>query len=140
MNELKTSNYPMKNSSFPQMVDEQFTGPLPHPSILEHYERLYVGASKIIIENFIAQSNHRKGIERLIIKSKVRSGFLGLLFAFIIALTTIVGAIVCILFYHEWAGTILGFSGLGALTGVYLFGCKFKDKGQESSDSKASTL
>ena len=39
---------------------EIYQGDLPHPDILEGYNRLYPDAAKRIIENGIAESEHRR--------------------------------------------------------------------------------
>jgi uncharacterized membrane protein len=42
-------------------------GPLPPPVELEKYEILYPGATKLLFDNFISQSDHRMELEKLVI-------------------------------------------------------------------------
>jgi uncharacterized membrane protein len=43
-------------------------GPLPPPAELEKYEALYPGATKLLFDNFIGQTNHRMELENLVIQ------------------------------------------------------------------------
>jgi hypothetical protein len=62
-----------------------FSGPLPHPEILDGFEQLVPGAARQIIEDAHRQTLHRQGLERWAIKGDtIRSG-LGLLAAMTIS-------------------------------------------------------
>lgn len=41
---------------------EMYNGPIPHPKILDGYDKLDPGAAKRIIDNGIGESNHRRNI------------------------------------------------------------------------------
>jgi uncharacterized membrane protein len=41
---------------------------LPPPAELEKYELLYPGATKLLFDNFIGQTNHRMELEKLVIQ------------------------------------------------------------------------
>lgn len=43
---------------------EAFSGPTPHPEHLERYERTYNGAAQIIFEQYQANSQHQRDMER----------------------------------------------------------------------------
>ncbi|MDR2095412.1 MAG: DUF2335 domain-containing protein [Treponema sp.] len=43
-------------------------GPLPPPAELEKYESLYPGATKLLFDNFINQTNHRMELENMVIR------------------------------------------------------------------------
>jgi len=43
-------------------------GPLPSPEELEKYEVLYPGATKLLFDNFINQTNHRMELEKFVIQ------------------------------------------------------------------------
>jgi uncharacterized membrane protein len=43
-------------------------GPLPPPEELAKYESLYPGATKLLFDNFISQTNHRMDLEKLTIQ------------------------------------------------------------------------
>lgn len=44
-------------------IRTQFTGPLPHPQILEQYEHIFPGAAERIIRMAESETNHRRGIQ-----------------------------------------------------------------------------
>jgi len=43
-------------------------GPLPPPEELEKYESLYPGATKLLFDTFLNQTNHRMELEKLVIQ------------------------------------------------------------------------
>lgn len=42
---------------------EMYSGPIPHPESLAQYDRIYPGAGKLIIDNGVAESQHRRQLE-----------------------------------------------------------------------------
>lgn len=52
-----------------------YSGPLPPSSELQKYEQLSPGAARAIIQNFLAESEHRREIERL--DQSMDAGFVG---------------------------------------------------------------
>lgn len=42
---------------------EMYSGPIPHPKILEDYQKLYPNAAKEIIQNGVEESKHRRELE-----------------------------------------------------------------------------
>ena len=66
---------------------ESRTDILPPPDELERFEALYPGTTKIILETYVAQVNHRISLESSVIENdnkranrgQIISGFLGLL-------------------------------------------------------------
>lgn len=43
---------------------EMYSGPIPHPEILAQYDKIDPGAAKLIIENGVKESEHRRSLER----------------------------------------------------------------------------
>ena len=66
---------------------EEFSGPLPHPDILEHYDRIVPGAAERILTKFEKQTDHRIKIEEQVISIASWKEILGIVFGFIIAMT-----------------------------------------------------
>lgn len=98
---------------------EIYQGDLPHPNILKGYNELYPEAAKLIIENGIKESEHRRIMEHKFLDSKTKEVKLGQYLGFILALImTITGAL---LIYkgHKIEGSIL--SGIMALSIIGLF-------------------
>lgn len=116
-NHLQQNN----NAKDARMVTvEQFSGPLPHPSILEKYEQVVQGSADRIIKKFEQQTDHRQKLEKAVIYSDMQRANLGLIFAFIIAMTTIIGGIYAALQGQQLFGGSLSFTGLALLVGAFL--------------------
>ena len=70
-----TTNLPEKTppeSGAGHFALEGYAGPLPHPRLLEGYERVYPGAAKLIIDSFIEEGQQRRGIESQAIKAAIK--------------------------------------------------------------------
>ncbi|GLI34551.1 hypothetical protein DAMNIGENAA_19840 [Desulforhabdus amnigena] len=106
------------------LLGHQYSGPLPHPSILEKYEVLYPGATKLIIDNYLLQTKHRQELEKRVIESGCGDSRKGLWFAFIIGMTGIVGSVACILSGAQIAGSVLGFTSLTGLVSTFIIGTR----------------
>lgn len=65
-----------------QAIKEEFSGPIPHPDIIEKYEQILPGAADRIISMAEKQASHRQDMEKAMIKSEARDGLLGVIFAF----------------------------------------------------------
>ena len=106
---------------------EIYQGDLPHPDILKGYQELYPDAAHKIIDNGIAESQHRREMEDKYLSGNIASHKLGQLFGFLIALVVIVGGIYLIATGKQIAGSVL--TGTTALGLISLFtGNKNKDK------------
>jgi uncharacterized membrane protein len=97
-----------------------FTGPLPPPEIFEKYEDVCPGAADRIICMAEKQMSHRHVLEKEFLKSQSRNSIVGIIAAFVIALSIIIVGGVCILKGHSVAGTMLGGLGIGALVATFL--------------------
>jgi uncharacterized membrane protein len=78
-----TASKKKDNKNALTLVGQQYSGPLPPPNILEHYNAIYPDSAKIIIDNFIAQSEHRRSLEKTVINAGSRDSLLGSISAFI---------------------------------------------------------
>ena len=119
---------------------EHFSGPLPPPSILEKYEAIYPGAAQLIIDSYIAQSEHRQELEKQVIRAGARDSLIGLILAFILGLVAIVGAFYCVIMGHDWAGGVLGGTGLSSLVGTFIYGSRQKRAERESKEKTVSKV
>ena len=86
---------------------EIYQGDLPHPEILKGYTELYPDAAKRIIENGIAETEHRREIERRYLNANIKAHTLGQILGFIVAILIILGGIYLILKGHQVSGSIL---------------------------------
>lgn len=74
-----------------QLVRQEFSfsGPVPPPHILEHYEKISPGAARTIIAMAESQSEHRKYLEKTLMDSQTSDSRWGLFLGFFIALALI---------------------------------------------------
>lgn len=98
---------------------EMYSGPIPHPDILSQYEKIDPGAAKLIIDNGVEESRHRRELESQSLeytrRDRRRRDWMG----FVIALVIIgIGAFL-IEMGHVVSGSLL--SGASALGIVGLF-------------------
>lgn len=108
-----------------------FSGPLPHPTDLEHYNRIIPGAAERILTMAENQSKHRQGLEAQVIKSDIANSKLGLIFGFIVGLGGIISGALIIIFSGQIVGGFISFTSLAALVGVFVYGSKQRRKERE---------
>ena len=112
---------------------EIYQGDLPHPEILKGYTELYPDAAKRIIENGIAETEHRRDIERRYLNANIKAHTLGQILGFIVAILIILGGIYLILKGHQVSGSIL--SGISAIGVVGLFTGSHSTSKKDDGDS-----
>ena len=76
-----------------KLYKELYTGPIPHPSIMEKYEKILPGSADRILIMAEKQASHRQEMEKIMFKSQSRDSICGILFAFIISLTTLASGV-----------------------------------------------
>ncbi|MDR3259116.1 MAG: DUF2335 domain-containing protein [Fusobacteriaceae bacterium] len=107
---------------------ESFSGPLPHPGILKMYEDIIPGSADRLMS--MAENNQR--LQADVINREQRHNnryyFIGLCFAFILALIGICGSIV--LFYNGKTkeGTAVLGGTLSTIIGSFIYGNKRNNK------------
>ena len=103
-----------------QAIKEEFSGPIPHPDIIEKYERILPGSADRIITMAEKQAAHRQSMEKKMIESESRDGLLGIIFAFLLGMGCLIACIVVVCLVPKNAGAIagafLGVTGIGSIT------------------------
>lgn len=84
------------------------SGPLPDPVTMQAYDNIVPGAAKHIVEAFVKQVDHRIDIEKKVVSHDMFIEKSGQIFAFILALVTLIGSFVLVYFGHS----IVGISGI----------------------------
>ena len=128
----KITNHPQQTTSHKQVQLAQFSGPIPHPTILEHYDRISPGAAERIISMAENQAKHRQDLEARVISSDISNSRLGLHYGLIIGLVAVIGGAFCIVTGHEVGGSIIGGTGLTGLVGVFVYGSRQRRKEREA--------
>ena len=98
-----------------------FSGPLPHPDILEGYDKIVPGAAERIIDMAENEQKHRISMDEKSISNAVIIGYLGIIFAFISVL------LISGLFYFslskgsDMAAIALAITAMASVAGVFVF-------------------
>ncbi|MCL0330594.1 DUF2335 domain-containing protein [Apilactobacillus xinyiensis] len=99
---------------------EMHSGPLPHPDILEGYQKLYPDAAKLIINNGIEESRHRRDLETKRQKRRGRIAYIAIVSVVIMCAMFIYLSFLLIMNNHKIIGTVFGGAGfifiLGSIT------------------------
>lgn len=103
-------------------------GPIPDASSFESYERILPGSAERILKMAEEQAGHRHCLEKKISAAECRDSLLGIIFAFIIAITAIGGSVYAITMGAELGGGILGVGTIGGLVGVFIYGTRRNKK------------
>lgn len=101
------------------LTTTEFSGPLPHPVILERYEIILPGMADRILTMAEHQAKHRREVESRVVRSNIRSELLGVIVTFLITMASISGSIYLIATDKQVAGFLTMISTL--LTLVYNF-------------------
>lgn len=113
-------------------------GPLPSGRELKRYREADPSAPRIILEEFRAESRHRRSVEREIIRAEHRRADRGQVFALVIIL---VGLTICALLIqggHEVAGGFIGGLDLLGTAALFLTGTRVlrRDESPNQAEKK----
>lgn len=107
-----------------RVIQSEFSGPIPPPSIIEGYENVLPGAADRLITMAERQSEHRQDMEKIMVTSESRDGLLGILFAFILGIGCIIAAIIIVVRVPQNAGAIsgalIGVTGIGSIIATFI--------------------
>lgn len=110
----------------------QFSGPLPPPEILDHYNQIHPGAAERIICMAEQQGDHRRHLEKVTIEANAFSEKLGPILGFILAMTVVVGGIWLISKGLKAEGLAAVLAAVAAPVGVFVYGKSQQKKELES--------
>lgn len=105
-----------------RQVTQQFSGPLPPPGMLEHYERILPGAATRIFKMAEDQSAHRRTLEAKVISADITSRTRGQNYGLAIALVGLGSATWMAVTGHTVSASIIGGIDLIALVTVFVVG------------------
>ncbi len=114
----KRSGQPQQHSHI--IISQQFSGPLPHPDILERYERILPNAAERILRKFEEQADHRTSLERSVIKTINFNSTASLFLGFTIAITAVMGGLIAALHGIVFLGGSLSFAGIALIVGAFI--------------------
>jgi uncharacterized membrane protein len=115
----------------------QFSGPLPPPALLEHYNTIHPGAADRIIRMAEEQGSHRREMEKLELQANNAVQTRGPVLGFILAMTAVIGGIWLISRGMAVTGLVSLISAIGAPVGVFVYG-KYQQRKEKESRSEVS--
>ncbi len=111
---------------------QEYSGPLPPPQALEQYNNIIPNGAERIMVMAEKQSEHRRTLEAKVLNTDSRNSLLGIIFALILGLSTVIVGGIVIHTGQAWSGTILGSAGLVGLVSVFIYGTKQRRAERES--------
>jgi uncharacterized membrane protein len=112
-------------------------GPLPPPGVLAAYNDAYPGCAEHVVKMAMDQSDHRRDLEATTIKGDLRLRQVGQIFAFIIAMTVIVGGLILIATGRPVYGLV---SVLTVLTGLAALFVYSRNAAEDELEDKRAAL
>lgn len=111
-----------------QLIAQQsrtlYSGPIPSSEELQKYKDVYPEAPKIILDVFQKQTDHRIKIESIVIKSNSKRATIATIFAFILGLAMISGAIYLMSMNKDITGYVTLGVAVTSLAGSFYYGTK----------------
>jgi uncharacterized membrane protein len=105
-----------------QVQFAHYSGPLPHPQALEHYNQIVPGAAERIIAQFENQAIHRQGLERKVVHSNTWCQKAGIICGFTLGLGGIGGGIYLIHAGQSAPGLATFFTTVSSLVAAFVYG------------------
>jgi uncharacterized membrane protein len=96
------------------------SGPFPPPAEMEKYETLMPGATKVLFNNFIHQSNHRIELEKEVIRGDNRRADRGQLFSFILGMSCLAIGAVLFIFNKDSLGIAAVITAIAPIASAFL--------------------
>ena len=121
----KASKIPVNhNGSTPvaHITQQQFSGPVPHPQILQEYEQILPGAAERILSMAEKDAEHQRTIEMEAITLAGDESRRGQTYGFSIGITAFITSIVALLLGSEKTAMALGGTTLFGLVAVFVTG------------------
>jgi uncharacterized membrane protein len=124
-----------------QIQSSFFSGPLPSPEQLEHYERVHPGLAERIVsmtersyESASIQTNHRIQIENKVIKHNIILSYLGWFSGYSLGAGGLVIATVLTFKGFQLGGAAAFITSIGTLGGLFFYGRR--KQGEELSKKR----
>lgn len=99
-----------------KMIQSEFSGPIPPPSIIKGYEEIMPGTAERIIVMAENQAKHRQEMEKIMVNAEARDSLLGVVFAFILGVGCLVASAIIVICVPEKTGAIS--SAMVGITGI----------------------
>ncbi|MFA4845959.1 MAG: DUF2335 domain-containing protein [Patescibacteria group bacterium] len=124
----QTEELQHSNQNVASVQREEFSGPIPPPSLFRQYDQIVPGAAERLLQMAEKQATHRIQLESLVIASDVRKSERGQNFGFCIAVFGLVCAFILGLVGREIVAGVIGGGTLVSLASVFVYGRRQKEK------------
>lgn len=115
----------------------QFSGPLPPPAMIEHYEKILPGAAERIFKMAEDQSSHRKQLESKVIDTDSTNSRRGLIFGFLIGLVALGVSVLLVYLGNSISGVIIALAYITSLVGAFIYGSRQRRTEREERRQQA---
>lgn len=105
-----------------QFQQSTFSGPVPHPSILEGYERLVHGAAERILVMAESDAKHQQEIEFAALRAAEAEIKRGQIFGFVIGLTALGASMLALAMGSPAVAGVIGGTTVVGLVSVFIVG------------------
>lgn len=106
---------------------EAFSGPIPHPELLQKYDEVKEGFAERIVKMAEIQLQHRVRCEEKIVDESIAESKRAQNYAFYLSILFLVAAVLLGLYGHDWLAGCLGGGTLISLVAAFIAGKKNKD-------------
>lgn len=114
-------------------VAQEYSGPLPPPRMLEHYDTVQSGFADRIVSMAEKEQSHRHNLESLGVNGAIKKDSRGQNYALITSILLIAACVFLIYSGHEVSGSILGGGSLTGLAYIFISGRKKESPSKEQS-------
>jgi len=114
-------------------VAQEYSGPLPPPGMLKHYDTVQPGFSDRIVSMAEKEQNHRHNLENKGVSGAINKDSRGQHYALITSILLITSCVFLIYSGHEISGSILGGGSLTGLAYIFISGRKKDPPAKEES-------
>lgn len=125
-----------------EVMQSEFSGPIPPPSIIKGYEEVLPGSADRIIGMAERQSAHRQAMEQRMVLIEARDSLLGILFAFLLGIGCIGAAVMMVIMVPQnvgaISGAVIGATGIGSIIVTFIKSTRVSH-GNESKKEKENS-
>jgi len=109
-------------------ISHSFSGPLPHPSIIEGYNKNVENAGERVFIMAEKEQAHRISIENYAIKKELQQKNRGQVFAFTLGMTGLLTATGLAIYGHDAIAGVFATTTIGGLATAFVIGVKNQNK------------
>jgi uncharacterized membrane protein len=110
------------SSSLNLSVQESYSSVLPRAAELERYEALVPGISERIVQQFEAQGDHRRQLERTDLNGELLLAKMGVICALVIALGALFVGGYLVSHSQSVTGVVFGGGGVASIVAAFIYG------------------